>query len=67
MVVKTRQKHSVYGDTLGKGTLRMYPSSRVPTHPFRVIGFIALGRRNLGELSMCKNQDSTLTCYCDPT
>ena len=24
--------------TLGKGTLRMYPSLSVPTHPFKVLG-----------------------------
>ena len=39
--------------TLGKGTLRTYPSLRVPTHPFRVLGLNAHGR-NLGELFMCK-------------
>jgi hypothetical protein len=41
------------GDTLGKGTLRMYPSWRVPIHPFRVLGLKALGR-SLGEFSMCE-------------
>ncbi len=29
--------------TRGKGTLRTYSSFRVPTHPFRVLGSIALG------------------------
>jgi len=29
--------------SLGKGALCMYPSFRVPTHPFRVLGFIARG------------------------
>ena len=29
--------------TLGTGTLRMYLSLRVPTHPFRVLGLLALG------------------------
>ncbi len=28
---------------LGKGTLRMYPFSRVPTHPFRVLCLVARG------------------------
>ncbi len=37
--------------TLGKGTLRMYPPSRVPTHPFRVLGRSALGNTR-GELSI---------------
>ncbi len=38
---------------LGKGTLRTHPPSRVPTHPFRVLGLVARGK-NLGEFSMCK-------------
>ena len=41
------------GITLGEGTLPTYPSLRVPTHPFRVLGLKARGR-NLGELSICK-------------
>ena len=28
---------------LGKGTLRAYPCGRIPTHPFRVLGFSARG------------------------
>ena len=39
--------------TLDKGTLRTYPPSRVPTHPFRVLGLSARGNI-LGELSWCK-------------
>ena len=39
--------------TLGKGTLCMCPSFRVPTHPFRVLGFIALGSFK-GEFVSCK-------------
>ncbi len=38
---------------LDKATLRIYPPSRVPTHPFRVLGLVARGK-NLGEFSMCK-------------
>ncbi len=38
---------------LGKGMLHTYPPSRVPTHPFRVLGLVARGK-NLGEFSMCK-------------
>jgi len=34
--------------SLGKGTLRMYPSMSVPTHPFRVLGLSARGKY-LGE------------------
>ncbi len=40
--------------TLGKGTLRTYPSFRVPTHPFRVLGRFARGS-SLGEFSHVNN------------
>jgi hypothetical protein len=50
--------------TLGKGTLCMYPSLRVPTHPFRVLCLSALGKY-LGEFSVCKYQDLTAT-WCAP-
>ncbi len=36
-------------ETLGKGTLRMYPFLRVPTHPFRVLGASAVVK-TLGSL-----------------
>ncbi len=51
--------------TLRKGTLRMYPSLRVPTHPFRVLGLSVLGKY-LGEFSVCKYQGLT-AMWCDPT
>ena len=44
--------------TLGKGTLRMYPSFRVPTHPFRALGHAARGKYR-GEFSICKYQGRT--------
>ena len=46
--------------TLGKGTLRMYPSLSVPTHPFRVLGLSARGKC-LGEFSVCKYHGLTAT------
>jgi len=46
--------------TLGKGTLRMYPSTSVPTHPFEVLGLTARGK-SLGESSVCKYQGHTAT------
>ena len=39
--------------TLGKGTLRMYPSLSVPAYPFRVLGLSARSKY-LGESSVCK-------------
>ncbi len=39
--------------TRGKGTLRTYPSFRVPTYPFRVLGRIARGSSR-GEYFSCK-------------
>lgn len=38
--------------TLGRGTERMYPFARVPTHPRRVLGASACGS-NVGDVSMC--------------
>ena len=43
---------------LGKGTLRAYPWGRIPTHPFRVLGFCARGNTK-GELFSCRYQDRT--------
>jgi hypothetical protein len=39
--------------TLVKGTLHMYPPGKVPTHPFRVLGLVALGNTE-GECVVCK-------------
>ncbi len=39
--------------TRGRGTLRMYPLGRFPTHPFRVLGLVALGNTKEEFLS-CK-------------
>ena len=52
------------GGTLGKGSRRMYPSLRVPTHPFRVLGLTARGKYR-GESFVCKYQGLTATWW-DP-
>ena len=44
--------------TLGKGTVRMFPSLSVPTNPFRVLGLSACGKY-LGEFSVCKYHGCT--------
>ena len=44
--------------TGGKGTFRMYPLGRLPTHPFRVLGLAALGNTK-GEFISCKYQGRT--------
>ena len=46
--------------TLVKGTLHMYPSLSVPTHPFRVLGLSARSKY-LGEFSVCKYHGLTAT------
>ncbi len=50
--------------TIGEDTLRMYPSLRVPTHPFRVLGLTDRGKY-LGEFFVCKYQGITATWW-DP-
>ncbi len=53
--------------TLGKGTLCTYPSFRVPTHHFRVLGFIARGSSK-GEFVSCKKYCLTAVwCCCKPS
>ena len=42
----------------GRGTYLMYPSGRVPTHPFRVLGFFARGKKR-GELCIWRYQVRT--------
>ncbi len=39
--------------TCGRGTLRIYPLGRFPTHPFRVLGLVARGNTK-GEFISCR-------------
>ena len=39
----------------GRGTDLMYPLGRVPTHPFRVLGFVARGKKR-GEICIWRYQ-----------
>ena len=43
---------------LGRGEDRIYPLGRLPTHPFRVLGFAARGKKR-GELFMWRYQGRT--------
>ena len=43
---------------LGRGTDRIYPLGRLPTHPFRVLGFSARGKKR-GELCIWRYQGCT--------
>ncbi len=47
---------------LGKGTLCRYPSFRVPTHPFRALSTLALGRK-CGKFSIWNTMHKQL-CVC---
>jgi hypothetical protein len=51
------------GLTLGKGLDLMYPFRRVPTHPLRVLGDAALGKK-CGEFALCRYYGCTsLWCF----
>ncbi len=43
----------------GSGFVQMYPSGKIPTHPFRVLGLLACGNSQIN-MGSCKYQGCTV-------